>query len=591
MKILSHLARIKRLPGGYFSILLTFFAGVTQGAGLLLFVPLLEMMGGQGLSNAENAGSILPMVSELFMLAGIPMDWKTLLLAVVVLNLIGLGLNFAHRAFVMGYCFVRFLGEINGQLLQGLLHSTWPFASERATGKVTNQLIFQGQRAGRSLTHLVSAASAALQVVVFMSFGGVLSPELLLLTVLLAGVVALVVRPMQARAYRYGDELTGASDKFGFYVVDYLKSLKLIKASSSEDNIATQLRDMYGDVCHVMYKRQINLAATQFVIQAFPVFLIAVIIWFSHAVMSQNTGTVIVFLLFIARMVNLMSQFQHEVQSYLMEVSAIDSIDSTIATYRNNVELPPPNARRIEAFEKEIVFSNVSYSYADGNQPALKGIDLTIRKGEMIAFVGGSGAGKSTLVDLICGLRHPTGGTITIDGVAVSEIDIATWRRQIGYVTQEVMTFNGSFRDNVTISHPDAGDAQIENAVRAANLSDVLDELPNGIDTILGENGVRLSGGQRQRLALARALVGEPNILLLDEATSALDNESERAIQDALEQLAQRFTMIAVAHRLSTIAKADKICVIEAGRIVETGRYDDLLRADGRFAQLHGLQA
>jgi subfamily B ATP-binding cassette protein MsbA len=236
------------------------------------------------------------------------------------------------------------------------------------------------------------------------------------------------------------------------------------------------------------------------------------------------------------------------------------------------------------------VFERVSYVFDDADDATVRDVSLDIKKSEFVAIVGGSGAGKSTIIDLLCALRRPTEGSIRVDGIDLRDMDLMSWRRKLGYVTQEVAIFNDTIRNNLTIAVPDATDAEIADAISIAHLSQTIDQLPDGLDTVMGEGGVRLSGGQKQRLALARALVGNPSLLLLDEATSALDNESERLVQDAIDAIAHRFTIVVVAHRLSTVKKADRIHVMENGAIVETGTYDSLVAAEGRFATLHGLQ-
>jgi subfamily B ATP-binding cassette protein MsbA len=171
----------------------------------------------------------------------------------------------------------------------------------------------------------------------------------------------------------------------------------------------------------------------------------------------------------------------------------------------------------------------------------------------------------------------------------LSELNLASWRRRIGYVGQEVMVFDDTVRGNLCLIHPESDEGQIVSALAGAHLTDVVRALPDGLDTEIGENGVRLSGGEKQRLTLARALVGDPDLLLLDEATSALDNESERLVQEAIEAAAGKYTMLVVAHRLSTVRRADMIYVMEKGRVVEQGKYAELLAMNGRFSQLHGL--
>ncbi|WP_353808962.1 ABC transporter ATP-binding protein [Agromyces sp. SYSU T00194] len=234
---------------------------------------------------------------------------------------------------------------------------------------------------------------------------------------------------------------------------------------------------------------------------------------------------------------------------------------------------------------------HVSFRYEDAQAPALDGIDLDIAAGETVAFVGSSGSGKSTLLNLVLGFLRPTGGRVLLDGADMEALDLRTFRRFVSVVPQESVLFEGTIRENVAYGLGEVDDERILDALRDANALEIVEMLPDGWDTVVGERGARLSGGQRQRLSIARALVRDPRVLLLDEATSALDPESEAKIQVAMGRLMQGRTTLVVAHRLSTIRSADRIVVLERGRVVEIGSHDDLLALDGRYAQLHRVQS
>jgi subfamily B ATP-binding cassette protein MsbA len=247
------------------------------------------------------------------------------------------------------------------------------------------------------------------------------------------------------------------------------------------------------------------------------------------------------------------------------------------------------DAKPISGFAREILFENVSFAYGAG-EPVLLDVDLALRRGSVTALVGPSGAGKSTLVALLPRFMDPTGGRITVDGIDLRGVTLSSLRSYIGLVTQDIVLFDDTVRRNVAYGRPEVGEAEVRGALASANALAFVDALPDGLDTRVGEGGARLSGGQRQRLAIARALLKDPPILILDEATSALDAESELAVQQALERLMAGRTVLVIAHRLSTVRRADQIVVLDAGRVVERGRHADLLEAGGMYRRLHDLQ-
>jgi ATP-binding cassette subfamily B protein len=246
---------------------------------------------------------------------------------------------------------------------------------------------------------------------------------------------------------------------------------------------------------------------------------------------------------------------------------------------------------RVDGVTGRLRFEYVDFRYDAGDSLAIDGFDLDIQPGETVAFVGRSGSGKSTVLNLALGFLRPTAGRILLDGVDMDGLDLRTVRQSVSVVPQESVLFTGSIRDNVTYGLDHVDDDRVREALREANALDLVHDLPQGLDTLLGERGARLSGGQRQRISIARALIRNPRILLLDEATSALDSESERLVQQALATLRRGRTTLVVAHRLSTIRSADRIVVLDAGRIVEQGTHAQLLAADGVYATLHSIQA
>jgi ABC-type multidrug transport system fused ATPase/permease subunit len=254
----------------------------------------------------------------------------------------------------------------------------------------------------------------------------------------------------------------------------------------------------------------------------------------------------------------------------------------------------PERAEQMPPIVGHVQFEDVEFAY-DPDKPVLHGISFNSEPGTVTALVGSSGSGKSTIISLLCAFHTPAAGRVLVDGFDLSKVDLNTFRSQLGVVLQDSFLFDGSIRENILFSRPDATEEQFLSACRTARVDEFADRFPEGYDTIVGERGVKLSGGQRQRLSIARALLAEPRILILDEATSSLDSESEAMIQSGLAQLMQGRTTFVIAHRLSTIRRADQILVVEKGRIVEHGNHEQLFALGGRYYDLytrqHGLEA
>jgi ATP-binding cassette, subfamily B, bacterial HlyB/CyaB len=250
-----------------------------------------------------------------------------------------------------------------------------------------------------------------------------------------------------------------------------------------------------------------------------------------------------------------------------------------------------PGRAALPALEGNIDFDHVNFRYRPDGQRVLQDVSFSLAAGEVVGIVGLSGSGKSTIAKLIQRLYVPESGRVLVDGMDLAIADPAWLRRQIGVVLQENVLFNATIRDNIALADPAMALARVVSAAKLAGAHDFILRLPEGYDTVVGERGASLSGGQRQRVAIARALVGDPRILIFDEATSALDYESERIVQENMRQIARGRTVVIIAHRLSTLRIADRVLTIDEGRLVEDGTHDELMRAPGRYAALHKLQA
>ncbi len=319
------------------------------------------------------------------------------------------------------------------------------------------------------------------------------------------------------------------------------------------------------------------------------VFCVAVIMWLAGKHIVSGSLSVGVFSTFIAAVFSMMKPVKKLSNVYGINQQALAAADRIFQlwdepiTIKEKLETVPFNS-----FEKMIQINNVSFRYE--KEEVLSEINLTVNKGKIVALVGPSGGGKSTLVNLIPRFYDPSSGNITIDGVDLKDLSIKELREKIGFVTQETLLFNDTVRGNISYGHKDIDEEQLVRVAKAANAHMFIKEFPLGYDTMIGERGLKISGGQRQRIAIARAVYKNPPILIFDEATSQLDTESEKLVQDAINNLMQGRTVIVIAHRLSTIKHSDKILVIDKGRIVGTGRHEELLSTNPLYKRLYEIQ-
>lgn len=574
--------------GGRVPLLLALMAltGLMESASIAAMLPVLALVGiGGGLT--DNAAARL--LAAGFDRLGLPLTAASVVAVVAAI----LAVNYA--VFLIQARLAARLQAAYGtgwqeRLFAAVLRARWSFFVAHRAGDLMNALVGEITRVTGAFYQFCLFAAAALTAAVYVAVALALSwPVTLAILAAGAGLFALT-RPLVRRAYRVGSAISADNAEVQALAGQFVGAAKLVKATASEQAAVAAFGEVVGRLRRNSFR---GLFDGQIVRAAFELggalLLVGVLVAGTRYLAVDAAVVVIVIALFV-RLFPKLSSLQQSLQALNILVPSIETLERTRAAAEAAAETADDRALP-EAFAgRPAAVSIRELAVTYGRAPVLDGVSLEIAPGETVAIVGSSGAGKSTLVDCLLRLTGPAAGDIRINGHPLADLPIPAWRRAVGYMSQEAGLFNASVADNIRWGNPDADAAAIEEAARRASAHDFIGALPEGYDTPVGDRGARLSGGERQRIALARALAGDPCLLVLDEATSALDADTESSVLQAIAPLKGRVTIVLVAHRLSTCRVADRIIVLEGGRIVETGTWSDLIEQDRRFRRLWDLQ-
>ena len=496
------------------------------------------------------------------------------------------------QSYLMAAVGERVIAALRGALYRHIQQMPLSFFADVHSADLMSRVITDVNRLARvSSTVMVMAIRQVAMVIALVAVMFVREWRLALIALVVFPFVGIAVRSIGRRLYRINKRSQEKIAELNVLLHEGFAGTKIVKAFGREAHEAERFDRVNDRLLALALKDHRTDEATDPLMEVLAALGIMGALWYGgHQVIggAMTPGDFFSFTAAVALLYGPVRQLSRIMNTVQQSTGAVERVFEVLDT-------PPaiadrPGARTLDAFTEGIRFERVSFRYPGTPTPALRDIELDIRKGEMIAFVGMSGAGKSTLMDLVPRFHDVTEGRITVDGHDVRELTQASLRAVIGVVTQETFLFSGSIYDNVAYGHPDATRADVVRAARQAHAEEFIAACTDGYDTLVGERGVRLSGGQRQRLAIARAFLKDPPILILDEATSDLDAESEFIVQQALADLMRGRTVLVIAHRLATVRNADRIVVVHEGRIAEIGRHDELLAHDGLYRRLYALQ-
>ncbi len=574
-----------QLPRTWLNIILIITSGTTEGLSLALFIPLLHIMDGD--KNSEIPRFFLVLMKQLESF-GIHIGALTLLASIAAFSMCALGLGYFQRR-VLIYAKAEYSFELRNLLFQSFFDSSWLHSSRRPHGEVVNQMTIECNRAGNALGFEVMGVATLILILIFLIFSFTIFWQLSMMAVIFGILMFLVIYPLSMRAKFLGKLGVKINREFSEVLIENLRALKLLKSSASELKAKNETKNKSSKVKNCAADSEINSTKVYFVTQALPALFLTGLIGVSHEILNLSTPVILVFLLFMMRIAPRVGQFQQHVQSYHLNSPAIGVVRELILDNQESLEEKNSEGKIFDGLQNSIILDKITFSYSKTDAPIIKDLSMVIKKKNLVAIVGSSGSGKSTLIDLLTGLQRPCRGSVMVDGLNLDSFQLDSWRKKIGVVTQDTVTFNATLRENLMLFSPDASDRDLHEAVALADLKDTLLEFPEGLNTILGENGARVSGGQKQRIALARALLRKPEILLLDEVTSSLDAETEFSVQEAIFSQSRFRTVVVISHRLSTIRKADIVYVLEEGQMVESGSYKELIALGGRFTELEKI--
>lgn len=570
----------------YINLLGMVLISLLDGVGLLLLIPVINY---SGIVSLEPGNSL---VTKIFgFLQQIPTIWGLSFILLLFL-IVNIGQNLLQRYVTIKNVKIQhgFARYLRLEIYRDLLYANWDFYIKRRKSDLINTITAEIARVSAGTNMVTQFITAIIFTVIQIGIALLLSPQITMFVLLSGFILAFFSRGFIKRSSLLGRKTSEIGQSFLGGITDNFNGIKDIKSNTLEQS----RMNWFKSITQRMYDEQMEYitlkTASQFYYKMASAVLISIFIFLSVNLFHSQSAQLMLIIIIFTRLWPRVTGIQANLEQIATTIPALKAVlnlknESLVAKELNDLDFQKIKPMDIK---KGIECSNVYFRYNQNNNIyALNGINVIIPTNSMTAVVGKSGAGKSTLIDILMGLLYPEQGQVLVDGTLLTSENLLSLRQSISYVPQDPFLFNGTIRDNLLMIDPSASENQMWEALEFSAAKEFVVKLPNGLDTFIGDRGIRLSGGERQRLVLARAILRKPSILILDEATSALDSESESKIQEALERLKGFVTIIVIAHRLSTIRNSDQVIVLEHGEIIQTGEYGQLAKEQrGMFRNL-----
>jgi len=553
-------------------------ASLSEGFGITLLVPLLELLQDNVTSATDTAASF----GRFFAMAGLPSQGIGLLLLFLLLQALKIGLQSSREVMSNRFQF-DLVDRLRERCFMAVLRSEWYWLSQRNNAQYANLLLTDINRVGVGVNFFLQLCSGTALMLAYSLAALWLSWPITLLVLAMGLIFVLAENGLRREALLLGNRIGQTSHSLHSVVQESLTGMKLAKILGNEDRHLDKFQQsMQAFRLHQLdFQRSSSHSKAR--MQLGSVVILVVLLYAGFAVWRLPIAELATLIFVFARLMPLGSQLQQQLHHWLHALPALENANRLLAECRSAAEPADDLTQPPLCLRHDLTLSSVSFTYPGREQPALSAINLRLPAKSTTAIIGASGAGKSTLADVLMGLLRPDTGSLSIDGRVLNDAERLHWRRSVAYVPQETILFNDSIRTNLLWAMPGACDDELWLALDKA-AADFVRHLPHGLDTVVGDQGLRLSGGERQRIALARALLGRPALLILDEATSALDMENEERIRRAIVNLHGDLTVVAIGHRMATLQHADQVLVMEAGMIVEQGDWREVREYRPAFA-------
>jgi ATP-binding cassette subfamily B protein len=566
-----------------FNILMLTFVCFIQVASTLLIAPVLDVFINPEL---KNVSSITQRLFNLFNLLGINSTKINILILFLLSNtLLSASIIFTNWLILKTqYAMVKSLAV---ETFNAFFSARWHFFNTQRYGSILNTLTREMDGVRGAFVLVGSMFSEFIRAIFFIAVPIYVSWKITSIAVVLGCLFILPFMLYNRSSYRLGKGCTVSSNKVMEVIHESLGAAKVILGYGNHTKYIKKFNEVFGERCNFDIKSKVLNDALPKIFEPFGWMVIIITMYISSKYFKLTIAEMGIIGYAFLRLLPMIGGFTSTKHAIVNCYPSYEQVTNMNRLAYENIQKTGNFVfdRMVDGIE----YKGVSFSYP-GHDPVLNDINMTIKKGEMTAIVGESGSGKSTLIDLLIGFYVPDKGIILADKKSLQELDIYSFRRHIGYVPQDTVLFNDTVNNNLLWSNEEATEKEIIEVCKLANADEFIVNLSDGYDTVVGERGVRLSGGERQRIALARALLRKPELLILDEATSALDSRSELLIQNAIENIAHKTTLVVIAHRLSTIVNADSIYVLQKGRIIEQGSYHNLIKSNSAFKQAAGMQ-